>query len=75
MREIAFQVLTNQPGRLEARAAEQGLSIAADSLEDLHHEAREALIAHFGPAHGTVRIRIRPLPANRPPQAWIRGAA
>lgn len=75
MREIAFQVLTNQPGRLEAWAAEQGLCIAANSLEDLHHEARQALIAHFGPTHGTVRIRIRPLAAKIRLQPAFRAAA
>lgn len=61
MREIAFQVLSDQPGRLEALAEPEGLCISAGSLEDLHHEAREALIAHLGGSHGTVRIRIRPL--------------
>lgn len=65
MREIAFQVLSDQPGRLQARAEREGLSISANSLEDLHHEAREALIAHLGSAHGTVRIRIRPLGTGR----------
>jgi hypothetical protein len=65
MREIAFQVLSDQPGRLQAWAEREGLSITANSHEDLHHEAREALIAHFGSAHSTVRIRIRPLGKDR----------
>ncbi|MFM8525698.1 MAG: hypothetical protein ACKOCM_08780 [Cyanobacteriota bacterium] len=65
MREIAFQVLSDQPGRLEARADEGGLCISAGSLEELHHEAREALIGHLGGVHGTVRIRIRPLLRRR----------
>jgi uncharacterized protein (TIGR00106 family) len=32
--------------------------------EELQHEARQALIAHMGPALGTVRVRVRrsPLP-------------
>jgi hypothetical protein len=33
--------------------------IAAPTLEELQHEAREALIEHFGPAHCTYRVRIR----------------
>ena len=65
MREIAFQVLSHQLGRVQASADREGLIITANSLEDLHHEAREALIAHLGPAHGTVRIRIRPIAMTR----------
>ena len=43
----------------EARAPERGLSVAAPSLEELQHEAREALIEQAGPAHVSYRIRIR----------------
>lgn len=67
MREIAFQVLSDQQGRLQARAEQEDLSISASSLEDLRHEAREALIARFGEAHGTVRLRILPL---QTPRRW-----
>lgn len=78
MREIAFQVLSDQPGRLRARAEQEDLSICASSLEDLRHEAREALIARFGEAHGTVRLRILPLRNPRPwrpePIGWRRAA-
>jgi hypothetical protein len=59
MREIVFRVLSEQPGRLEARAEDRPITITAASLEELHHEAREALIEHLGPAHGTFRVRIR----------------
>jgi hypothetical protein len=33
--------------------------ITAPTLEELQHEAREALIEHLGPAHCTVRVRVR----------------
>jgi hypothetical protein len=59
MREIVFHVLTDLPGHLVARAEGRSITIEAASLEELHHEAREALIQHLGPAHGTVRVRIR----------------
>lgn len=59
MREVVFQVLVERPGHLEARAEGLPLRIAAPTLEELQHEAREALIDHFGPAHGTYRLRIR----------------
>ncbi|MEY3735386.1 MAG: hypothetical protein RLZZ624_444 [Cyanobacteriota bacterium] len=67
MREIAFQVLSDQQGQLRARAEQEDLSISASSLEDLRHEAREALIARFGEAHGTVRLRLLPL---QTPRCW-----
>lgn len=72
MREIAFQVFSDQPGLLRARAEREGLSISADSLEALHHEARDALIAHLGSAHGAVRVRIRPLDTGRRPTPMLR---
>ena len=71
MREIVFCVLSDQPGRIEATAEDRPISITAASLEELHHEAREALIEHLGAAHGTFRVRIRrlapaaPMPASR----------
>lgn len=59
MREVQFRLLTERPGLLEAEANVSGIRrIAAPSLEELHHEAREALIDHFGPAHGVYRVRI-----------------
>jgi hypothetical protein len=68
MREVVFEVLTERPGHLEAQAAELPRCIAAASLEELQHEAREALIEHFGPAHCAYRVRIRrPRPALRCP--------
>jgi hypothetical protein len=33
--------------------------ITAPMLEELQHEARQALIEHPGPAHCTVRVRVR----------------
>ena len=59
MREIVFLVTAEQPGRIEATAPERGLVVEAPTLEELHHEARDALIRQVGPSHGTYRIRIR----------------
>ncbi|MFN5219677.1 MAG: hypothetical protein ACK5FE_01995 [Cyanobacteriota bacterium] len=59
MREIVFRGLSESPGHLEARAEEHPITITAPSLEELHHEAREALIEHLGPVHSTFRARIR----------------
>ena len=59
MREVVFRVLAERPGHLEAQAESLPIRITAPTLEELHHEAREALIDHLGPAHGTVRARVR----------------
>jgi hypothetical protein len=67
MREVVFRVLAERPGHLEAQAVGAAFSagvtlpirITAPTLEELQHEAREALIEHLGPAHGTVRVRVR----------------
>ena len=58
MREVVFRLEAERPGHLEARAEGLPIHITAPTLEELQHEAREALIAHMGPAHGTVRIRV-----------------
>ena len=67
MREVVFRLEAERPGHLEARAVGAAFSagvtlpihITAPTLEELQHEAREALIAHMGPAHCTVRVRVR----------------
>ena len=59
MREVVFRVLADRPGHLEAQAESLPIRITAPTLEELQHEAREALIEHLGPAHGTVRVRVR----------------
>ena len=59
MREVVFRLELERPGHLEARAETLPIQISAPSLEELQHEAREALIAHMGPAHCTVRVRVR----------------
>ena len=59
MREIVFLVTTERPGHIEATAPDRSLQVQAASLEELHHEAREALIQQLGPAHCAYRIRIR----------------
>ena len=58
MREVVFRFVVERPGHLEARSDIPALQISAPSLEELHHEAREALIEHFGPAHCAYRVRI-----------------
>ena len=59
MREIVFRVLAERPGHLEAQAETLPILITALTLEELHHEAREALIEHLGPAHCTFRVKVR----------------
>lgn len=64
MREVQFRVLSERPGHLEAVADVPAIGrIAAPTLEDLQHEAREALIDHYGSAHGVYRVRLRRKPA------------
>jgi len=67
MREVVFRFVVERPGHLEARSDVPALQIAAPSLEELQHEAREALIEHFGPAHCAYRVRI----LRRPPQQLL----
>ena len=62
MREVLFRVLAERPGHLEAQAETLPIQISAPTLEELQHEAREALIAHFGPAHCAYRVRVRRRP-------------
>jgi hypothetical protein len=59
MREIVFQVQPGAVAPYRAIAEPLRLTIEAGSLEELQHEAREALIQHFGPAHVTYRVRMR----------------
>ena len=63
MREIEFRLQPGGPpgaaAQLRASAGPLPITIEAASLEELQHEAREALIQHFGPAHVTYRVRIR----------------
>ncbi|MFN9630287.1 MAG: hypothetical protein ACK59A_08670 [Cyanobacteriota bacterium] len=59
MREVVFHLLDDRPGHLVALAAVPSLRISAPTLEELQHEAREALIDHLGAAHGTYRVSIR----------------
>ena len=64
MREVVFRVLAERPGHLEAQAESLPIRITAPTLEELQHEAREALIEHLGPAHCTVRVRVRREPVG-----------
>ena len=64
MREVVFRVLVERPGHLEAQAETLPIRITAPTLEELQHEAREALIEHLGPAHCTVRVRVHRGPST-----------
>ncbi|MEY4352213.1 MAG: hypothetical protein RLZZ609_454 [Cyanobacteriota bacterium] len=70
MREIVFHVRVERPGHLEAQAENLPIRISAASLEELQHEARDALIERLGPAHSTYRVRVRRHPS--PPLSAIR---
>ena len=59
MREVVFRLEAQRPGHLEARAETLPIHISAPTLEELQHEAREALIEHMGPAHCAYRVRVR----------------
>lgn len=59
MREVIFRLQPDRHGHLLAHAEDMAIAISAPSLEELHHEAREALIAHLGPAHAAYQVRIR----------------
>jgi hypothetical protein len=59
MREIVFHIFAERPGQLDARAESLPIQISAPTLEELQHEAREALIERLGPAHCTYRVRVR----------------
>ena len=79
MREVVFRVLAERPAHLEAQAESLPIRITAATLEELQHEAREALIEHLGPAHCTYRVRVRRdpraavvsiRPVGRPAALW-----
>jgi hypothetical protein len=59
MREVVFRLEADRPGHLEAQAESLPIHITAPTLEELQHEAREALIEHLGPAHCAFRVRVR----------------
>jgi len=59
MREIVFLVRPAPEGRWLASCGDPLLRLCAPTIEELHHEAREALISTLGPAHVACRIRLR----------------
>ena len=59
MREITFEVEQARTRQLTGRSRNPKLRIDASSLEELQHEARDALIQHYGPAHVGYRARLR----------------
>ena len=69
MQDVVFELISDQPGRLVAAARDQDLHICATNLEELQHEAREALMGHFGPSHVAYRVRLR-----RPVRQGLHGA-
>ena len=58
MREVVFSVHRIHQGALLAHADALKLSVSAASHEELHHEARDVLIRHFGAVHSTYRLRF-----------------
>jgi hypothetical protein len=75
MREIVFHVQPRSALGLEAVEPERQLKIAAPSLEELHEEARDALIQHFGAAHLSYRVRLRHLQPRKPlPRSLVTNA-
>jgi hypothetical protein len=59
MQVIRFSVTdVDASGTVEALAEKPLIKICASSMEDLHHEAREALIERFGDCHVAYRIVI-----------------
>jgi hypothetical protein len=62
MREVVFRLEAERPGHLEASADGLPIRITAPTLEELQHEARDALIEHFGPTHCAYRVRVRRCP-------------
>lgn len=78
MREIVFRVLEERPAHLRARSDDGLLEITAGSLEELHLEAREAVMRQRGPAHVAFRIRLTRQVGSRPArrsQAHVLGPA
>lgn len=59
MRDITFRVEQEHGQPLRARSIQPELQISAASLEELHYEAREALIQHYGDTHGAYRVRLQ----------------
>jgi len=59
MREITFEVEQPRTRQLTGRSSNPKLRIDASNLEELQHEARDALIQHFGPGHVGYRARLR----------------
>jgi hypothetical protein len=64
MQEVVFRDLAERPGHLEAQAETLTIKISPPTLEDLQHEAREALIEHLEPAHCAYRVRVRRRPGT-----------
>lgn len=59
MREVVFQVTSELPGQWRARSDQPRIFIDAPSLEELQHEARDALMERFGASHVAFRVRLR----------------
>jgi hypothetical protein len=63
MREALFIVIQRPDGSLIGENIALRLAVSGIDRDDLHHEAREALISAVGPAHVSYRVRL--LHANR----------
>ncbi len=73
MREVVFYLRQERPGFLEARSEGPVLTIAACTVEELRHEARDSLIAFYGTAHHCFRILIRRSADFRPSRDGLIG--
>ncbi|MFM7311664.1 MAG: hypothetical protein ACKO0M_00580 [Cyanobium sp.] len=74
MREILFRVREQRPGHLVACSEDGALLVSAATREELHHEAREAVIGQLGEAHVAFRIRLSQQPRSLRPLVF-RGAS
>lgn len=63
MLEVILRVRTSQDGCFKAEtllpSSDESVRITASTLEELHHEARGALIEHLGEAHCAYKVRLR----------------
>ncbi|MCP9831131.1 hypothetical protein KBZ14_10635 [Synechococcus sp. HJ21-Hayes] len=59
MREAIFDVVEERPGAIRATSSDKTQTLTAPSLEELRHDVRELLMATYGDAHVSVRVRLR----------------
>jgi hypothetical protein len=52
-------VVEERPGAIRATSSDKTQTLTAPSLEELRHDVRELLMATYGDAHVSVRVRLR----------------